>query len=157
MLETSERDRGGTGKQNRFLFRRLVSPNGLKRIRLAFVACSAAVCVLVMLADLASDVLVLKDLNELRLGESRFKGIPEIEAVFNATGRKTLVQRTLELWTAETEEEGVNKDTAQLLEVCDVLKMLFLGNGAGRSTRKRPNIQGLQENGKAKGFLFSVF
>ena len=147
MLEKSEGLDGGTGRRNRALLRRLISPRAMKNARFALAVCSAAVCLLVMVADLTSDVMVLKELNDLRLGESHVRGISEVEAVFNTTGRKTLVQRTLELWTEG--EEGGSGDTAQLIEVCDVLKVLFLTDKAERSTSKQPNVQGLHEKGTA--------
>ena len=132
MLEEAERDGGCGGrsasrKRSFPLLRHVVSPKTRRHLRFAFVACTAAASLLLMVADVVSDDLVIKELNALRLGENAGRGILDAEAIFNATGRRTLLDAAAEL--AESSFGG----DSTIFEVCAELESFALvGSGTGQ-------------------------
>ncbi len=109
---------------------RRLSPSMRRQMRYALAVCFAVASFVLMLADIVSDGLVLKELNVLRLGEDIGKEVLDLETLFNATGRRTLVDYGLEL-AAATDASGKvagTKRQDKLLAICSALRD-FIASG----------------------------
>lgn len=111
------------------LLRRL-SPSMRRQMRYALAVCFAVASFILMLADIVSDGLVLRELNVLRLGEDIGKEVLDLETLFNATGRRTLVDHGIELAaaTAASGKVAGTKRQDKLLAICSVLRD-FIASG----------------------------